>query len=443
MKLIAFVVLLLLSGVALAAISVDDAVNTASGYKDQSESIDIKPNVQVLSGSTSYWVAEIYYLGDVYTMVVINSETGAVVSGEESQEQVETHYLANFFATKREVSDFLSNTLSLTQRVQGEFETKLSQFTSIWEPQLQNVTLSEKEGYKSSLENVVSRSSSLRSQIITLRGIISHITAHPDIETTRSAFASFFSGEESFIESLRSASTSSTDFITEVNGKTQSGEIDRTVANGVINAVTLSLSADITRLEDDVRQNRNVVNAFFETLSSNAQQFMIRFDKRLQNAAEEVIRKQVAERIINMTNNYSELVSKRDSIDPSFDNAFKEAENLLKEAREHYDAASYSLAGDSLDKAGEKLSFLRGKIGSWPPKCSADRSWDGSKCACTAGVEKGGKCVSREGAGVNWVLVGGLLVVLAFIIVVYKKRSGGGGKAEQQPAYAYFGNTPK
>ncbi|MBI4214714.1 hypothetical protein HY546_01845, partial [archaeon] len=293
--------------------------------------------------------------------------------------------------------------------------------------------------------DTISRARSLREQIVSLRNVISRVSDHADIELSNVAFGSFFSNEASFISSLRSAATASTEFVTELNEKVQAREIDQSIGAGIINAITLSgLKADADRLEDDVRQNRNTVDAFFDSLSANVDQFIIRFEKRMQNAAEEVVRKKVAERLLNDTNNYSDLVLKKNSIDPVFDGTFKESESLLAQARTFYENANYSRTNLLLGQVEEKLDFLSGKVGSWPPQCGENKYWTGSSCACTPGfTEQSGKCI-RPSSGVNWVLVGALAAALAVAIVIYKKKGKGGGKPEQPNiAYTYFGGSPK
>ena len=71
----------------------------------------------------------------------------------------------------------------------------------------------------------------------------------------------------------------------------------------------------------------------------------------------------------------------------------------------------------------DKITFLKSKVGTWPPDCSGGQYWSGSSCVCPLGqVFENGICeIQTQDYEINWWLVGGLGLLIA-VLIIYRLK---------------------
>lgn len=444
--------LLLIGAYAQLEITLDRAQQIATPYVYQGEQLDIKPQKLTTAGGTSYWVMEAKSLGQIQVMFPVDSKTGLINRDTSIKDVLKTHYLANFFATDDTIPNYLDGSLSFAQQTQADLDSKLTNFKTNVEPFMPaNVTLTKKEPYKSAVSNAITRASSLRSSLTSMKSKISGINDPSDITVVQSGFSNLFSQETSFLNALDDVSTTSDALHTEVNQDVNAGTLDSSLGNSIILSTThAGLSTSLIQRNDALTTNKNAMDSFFASLDSKADEYYVKLNNRLSSTSEELERKVILEKIGNYSSTYENISNSGNSlpsdyrISSGFNSDLQRLYNLLNK--------SYSdCSGDISTCRAVKSNYptIDGLVTSLRADLSGySGCTNGQTRACTAASGESGTqtcannvwstcAASGGGGGFNWLLIGGFLIIIV-LLIVYRYRDKffkGGEKVEPNKDY--------
>jgi len=432
--------LLLIISVAFSAVTVEGAWDTASKYKYATENINIVPPLPTQSKGVDYWVFEISAYGSIKTMIPVNIETGEVYAGDDIIEGIKVHYLANFFSTNSDIEDFLDSTKTMALGKKNLFETKKLEYETDFEPAIpENIPLSAESAYKNALQNAMSSASSVMNKAVSLKNKLEKISSFSDVSDIQSGFSALFDDQKRFAGYLEDVYTTASDLRKEITETIEEHPDFQAVGAQAKQSLLYStLISDKNQLELDIDSNENVINSFFAGINLNADQYLLRLQERVEEIIipDEELEEFLTGKISEFSQEYITIaIDSVDEIDPQYSADITELNLKITEMQTLYSEQKYDDAKALIFAIEDKISFLKSKIGSWPPKCEGGQYHDGTRCKCPSGQTLiDGKCaIEQEPYEINWMLVGGLAVlIIALLLYRFKDKLFGGKKNEEE-----------
>jgi hypothetical protein len=435
------VALILITSIALAAVSVNDAQDIVRPFVYQGEQIDIQPQTKTFSGANSYWVMEAKSLSQIQVMFPVDTDTGSIVRSETIKSTLKTHYLANFFTTSNSISNFLDETLTYTQQQQADLDQKIRNFETNIETFISSdLTFTKKDSYKTAVSDAIDKSTTLRSTITSLKAKISGIDDPTDITSSQSLFNSFFTQETALLDSLDNVVTKSDEFHLETNQKINSGELDTSFGNTMIISTTHSIST--IQRKDSLTTNKNTIDGLFSSLDSKADDFFVKLNNRVSQSQEEIERRAIIEDLNNYSSEYASLNDQGTSMTSNyrqssgFDSDLNQLYALLNDSYAYCSGtlAECMNAEDNYAEMDSLIASLDADIAGYSITCVT-----GQTRSCTAGGQSGTQtCTSGSWTACvptsedfDYTLIGALVfVILVLIAYKYKDKFIGGEKVE-------------
>ncbi len=421
--------LLVITSVLAYSFTLDDAKEAVAPFIFQGESASMKPTTITLVDDNAYWVIEAVSFNQISVMFPFNAETGKIETDENAKLAVKTHYLANFFETNDDISDYLDDEKSFAQQRQDAFQAALQQF-EVYEAQLpENYSFQTLAELKTELEKAISKAEAVRSQVINTKNVIHSIQSSNDITSAKNSLDSFFSKQSSFLDSCKDVATKAGEFETELaESGLQAEEPSLAQAlQGVIS--TYSLKMSVTAKEDSLEENKAVIDSFFQSLDSKANDYMVKLENRLASLKDKEEIDKIMSVLENYSNEYENLTEQAQDIPSSYMGISEKMNELRDKISQGYDYCSSSTLEDceqakALFKDIESLiSQVKSIITSYTPtECVT-----GTKSPCyTPNGKKGTReCINGRWAeckpvqGVNYYLVIGV-IALILVGLLYK-----------------------
>ena len=414
--------LILIMSIALSAITVEDAWDTASKYKLPSENININPPTLTQSGGVDYWIFEISAYGAIKTMIPVDAETGEVNINDGILEGIKVHYLSNFFATNSDIEDFLDNTKQVALTKKNLFESAKQTYES---EVSDSVSLTKESAYLSSLESAVVSSDSLIDKAVALKSRIGKIESVADISDIQTSFTSLFGEQLNFAEKLDDVSTTAADLRKEINEKMEAEPDFQALGAQIKQSLSYpTLISDKNQLELDVQTNMDVIDSFFEGIDLNTDQYLLRLQERAMEIPDEELVEWLEGKITEFAGDYTYIaIEKANEIDPQYDDEISALNTKITDLTGFYSSQDYDQAKILAFDIDDKITFLKSKVGTWPPDCSGGQYWSGSSCVCPLGqVFENGICeIQTQDYEINWWLVGGLGLLIA-VLIIYRLK---------------------
>ena len=439
-------------------VNADQAREKVVAFEQPGETDDIKPRETVTTSQGQYWVVEILRGGRIITLVPVSADTGSIeFEGEHVKDAIKIHYLANYFTTQKSIVDYLSSTRAYARNKQSAFSDKHSSFTASIEPTIpENVTLTKKAAYLLALTTARDNANKLGEATKTAEGAIATIRSVNDIDSLDGMFDEFFGAYDTFLTSLSSLSTRIVEFNTEINAKSNAGELDAQTATIVsLTIQEQGLTQEIIEKRDDVDANKGSIQTnLFGKLSEQVDEFQINLADRVAGGLQDREIKSIQDRVKNLSANYTTVFNNSLAL-PQYYIDEKNLEQKANTITQKLQIATEECAKGyaeckqiepSLTDIETLLAEMQQAISSYSPlECTNGKIERGGRCVCPAGTEEDpqGRCVTsqeQQSTGTQTsTLIIIIIVIIIIIAIVYKFTSGGKKDETPEMESSYFG----
>jgi hypothetical protein len=256
---------------------------------------------------------------------------------------------------------------------------------------------------------------------VVLTSAIGKISSNSDVSDIQSGFSALFAEQKEFAKDLADVSTSTADLREEITEQMTNDPNFQTIGAQAKQSLSYpTLISDKNQLELDVETNQDVINTFFTGIDLNTEQYLLRLQERAAEIPDEELIEWINEKISTFTDDYTDIaITNAGQIDPQYDLDIQTFNSKLTEMQNLFSQQEYDEAKLLVFEIEDKITFLRSKIGTWPPDCSGGQYHDGTRCVCPTGQTlENGVCVnSQQDYEINWWLVGGLGFLIAALII--------------------------
>ncbi len=430
LKTLLFILLFTLS--VSAQVTVEEATQTALLYKEPIETIDLEPNHRVTVGADRYWPIEIKRMREIMFIAPIHTETGELAEENQWTQIMKTHYLANFFSTNNAVRSYFQSSKRFGQDKQALFEEGKGELI-FYEGQI-NTTLPSMAPLQQLLDEGMDQAEKLRYDSIDATSAITKINTPDDVLTSFNKIQAVFNAEEALINKGKEINQKVSELDKEVVQARSEGKISDGVATALLQ-VTSPLSDNYIPREDTLRENRNTVLDFFNSLDSKVDDFKTVLKNRVDVPEEEQQRNQV----INQLNEYSTTltniseeshdVPQRYLDDENFDSIYEETIQIITESQAkcspEEELSTCLQAKENYQEIETNIAILEEVLEGYTP-CV-----EGQTRTCTVNGEQGTQeCIGgqwttcrvvEELSTINWRMIA-LLSLLIIALIAYKYK---------------------
>ena len=431
MKFKSLLIIFLLCTVVFSAVSFSECHKEAFQYVKvyEGETMTNLPNILNYKGAISYWVFEVKSnTAQIQFMIPVNSETGSIDYSSNSKDIIKTHYLSNFFDTDDSIAGYLSSQLTYAEIKEDTYSNAKTDLL-FYEIQLGNFTVGNLTSLKNELEEGVDIASNLQTAILDTKSKIVEIKYYTQISSIDNSFDTFFLNQSSFLTQAEIISATSSALLIELADNeeliTEKPQILQAL-QGVVNSYNLKQS--VTSQKNDLKQNQDVIDGFFNGMDNKVDQFHINLVDRIEGTSDV----QIIKNIITVLKNYSDIYIgfgneiNTKNIPNSYDGIEENMVGLFDLIEESKDFCKEEVledckqARDNYEKIDTLVYSINNSINSYSTSCTTGQNKD-----CMIAGESGTQtclngiwcsCVVSS-SGYNMTLIIVLVVVILGLIV--------------------------
>lgn len=426
-----------------ATLTKEEAAEKAMPYVEvaEGETIDISPSQRIEVDGEEYWPFEVRELGTIRFMIPIHQETGEIAEENYWEQIMETHYLANFFATTDSIMNYLESAQDFAQDKKSTFGNEESSLRSHQELLEENVTPPTIEPLREKLQKGEEKAEELRTQTITTKAKSEEITTPENKVEMESEINSVFQIQRDLIEIGREIEDKAWDLESDIE-KIGVEEIGDRAYDMLQTAADLKI--DYTGMESTLDENeRQINNLFKDIIEEEVQSYQSRLGSRLEISEEEKERNEIiyqleeySQELENISQKGIEEVPEAYLKEEEFELIEEDTIEIIKESIEKCEPEK-DIEEINMDECREaenkyteienNIEEMKQVIEGYDPECEP-----GETRECTIDGEDGIQQCGEDGlwepcepieetAEINWTLVGSLAAII-IILTLYRYR---------------------